>query len=126
MWVRRGVSPADDPDDQHRGPDVTLYHYSSSRSGSVAAELLQGYTGAIITDAYAGYDKVEQSYGLQHGHCWAHARRKFVEAEKALPKANGLAPYRYLKWVFEQLPLAKTETNIDKLLPWNIEPDTIG
>lgn len=257
MWVRRGVSPPDHPDDQHRRPDVTLYHYSPSRSGSVAADLLRGYTGAIVTDGYAGYDKVAQSYGLQHGHCWAHARRKFVEAEKALPKgkkspaitailneikklyalerrikdstpdekvaarqteaepiltklqqqlekkqhtvtpksalgkaigytlkywygltqylingnlpidnngaenairpfvvgrknwlfsdsvkgaqssarwysmmetakANGLEPYRYLKWVFEQLPLAKTEADIDKLLPWKIEPDTIG
>jgi len=33
-------------------------------------------------------DKVAQSYALQHGHCWAHARRKFVDAEKALPKGK--------------------------------------
>lgn len=88
MWVRLGLSPPDHPDDQQRRPDVTLYHYRPSRSGSVAADLLRGYTGAIMTDGYAGYDKVAQSYGLQYGHSWAHARRKFVEAEKALPKGR--------------------------------------
>jgi len=86
MWVRRGLSPPDTPDADHRKPVVTLYHYSHSRS--VAADLLRGYSGAIMTDGYAGYDKVAQSYALQHGHCWAHARRKFVDAEKALPKGK--------------------------------------
>lgn len=85
MWVRRGLSP---PDDQGRRPDITLYHYSPSRSGTVAAELLHGYSGALVTDGYAGYNKTAELYGLQHGQCWAHVRRKFIEAEKALPKGK--------------------------------------
>jgi transposase len=85
MWVRRGLSP---PDEQGRRPDVTLYHYSPSRSGAIAAQLLRGYQGALVTDGYAGYNKTAELYGLQHGHCWAHARRKFIEAEKALPKGK--------------------------------------
>lgn len=36
-------------------------------------------------------------------------------------KANGLEPCHYLKRVFQLLPLAKSDDDIDALLPWNIE-----
>ncbi len=36
-------------------------------------------------------------------------------------KANGLEPWRYLDAVFEKLPAAKSEDDIDVLLPWRIE-----
>jgi transposase len=36
-------------------------------------------------------------------------------------KANGIEPWRYLEAVFERLPSAKTEDDIDALLPWKIE-----
>ena len=36
-------------------------------------------------------------------------------------KANGLEPWRYLETVFERLPAAKSEDDIDALLPWRIE-----
>ncbi|MES2367341.1 MAG: IS66 family transposase [Pseudomonadota bacterium] len=35
-------------------------------------------------------------------------------------KANGIEPYRYLKWLFTLLPLAKTVDDFTALLPWNI------
>jgi transposase len=36
-------------------------------------------------------------------------------------KANGIEPWRYLDAVFERMPAAKTEDDIDALLPWRIE-----
>jgi transposase len=36
-------------------------------------------------------------------------------------KANGLEPWRYLEAVFEKLPTAKSQDDIDALLPWRIE-----
>jgi hypothetical protein len=36
-------------------------------------------------------------------------------------KANGLEPWRYLNAVFEKLPAANSEDDIDALLPWRIE-----
>ena len=36
-------------------------------------------------------------------------------------KANGIEPWRYLETVFERLPRAKTEEDLDALLPWRIE-----
>ena len=86
MWIRRALVPPDD--DNPHGADITLYHYSRSRGSEVAAELLHGYHGALMTDAYAGYNSVVASQQLMHAQCWAHARRKFVEAEKSLPKGK--------------------------------------
>jgi len=38
-------------------------------------------------------------------------------------KANRIDPYRYLTWLFERLPLAKTVDDYDALLPWNMPTD---
>jgi transposase len=38
-------------------------------------------------------------------------------------KANGIDPYRYLTWLFQRLPLAKTVDDYDALLPWKIPAD---
>lgn len=35
-------------------------------------------------------------------------------------KANGIDPYRYLIWLFQRLPLAKTVDDYDALLPWKM------
>lgn len=86
MWIRRGLSPSDEA--HPHGCDITLYHYSPTRSGQVAVDLLAGYQGALMTDGYAGYNAAVAKYGLQHATCWAHARRKFIEAEKSLPKGK--------------------------------------
>ncbi len=34
-------------------------------------------------------------------------------------KANGLEPYSYLRYIFEQLPGAETLEEYEALLPWN-------
>jgi transposase len=56
------------------------------RDGPIA--FLWGFRGFLQCDAYAGYDELFRS---SHGAvvevgCWAHARRKFVEAEKTSPR----------------------------------------
>lgn len=38
-------------------------------------------------------------------------------------KAGGIDPYRYLTWLFQRLPLAKTVDDYDVLLPWNMPAD---
>jgi transposase len=35
-------------------------------------------------------------------------------------KANGLEPYQYLKYLFEQLPMANSLEDYEQLLPWNV------
>ncbi|MCC6662303.1 MAG: IS66 family transposase [Polyangiaceae bacterium] len=68
------------------GPPIRLFSYRDSRSAKTALELYQGAKGALLTDGYEVYASVAHANGLTHLGCWAHARRRFVEAEAALPK----------------------------------------
>jgi transposase len=69
------------------GPPIRLFTYAASRSAETARQLYDGARGALLTDGYEVYASVAQARGLVHLGCWAHARRRFVEAEAALPKA---------------------------------------
>ena len=64
-----------------------FYEYDPSRSGKVPLRLLDGFTGVLQSDGYAGYDEVGSRPGVVHVGCWVHARRKFDEAVKSL-RAN--------------------------------------
>jgi hypothetical protein len=41
-----------------------------------------------MTDDYAGYNALGTQAGVERLGCWAHARRKFVEAQKVQPKGK--------------------------------------
>ena len=71
LWALRG-GPPDRP--------LLLFEYHASRSKEVANRLLEGFQGYAQTDGYGGYTEVGQSPGIVHVGCWAHARRKLVEA----------------------------------------------
>jgi len=77
MWVFRG-GPTDSSN--------VLYQYHPSRAGDVAHTFLRDYNGAVQTDGYSGYNFLDSKSTVVHVGCWAHARRKFMEAEKARPK----------------------------------------
>ena len=79
MWVQTG-GPPDHP--------VVLFDYTSSRAQDVPLRLLEGYQGYLMTDDYAGYNAVANQLGIERLGCWAHARRKFIEAQKAQPKGK--------------------------------------
>jgi transposase len=40
-------------------------------------------------------------------------------------KANGLEPYSYLKYIFEQIPLCQNPDDWAKLLPWNVDREAV-
>lgn len=69
------------------GPPIRLFTYAASRSAETARQLYDGARGALLTDGYEVYENVAQAHSLVHLGCWAHARRRFVETEAALPKA---------------------------------------
>jgi len=76
MWVRTGG--------QENGTPIRLFHYAPSRSGDVPIELLDGFSGYLQTDAYAGYEAAHAKYGLTPVFCWAHCRRYYADALKAM------------------------------------------
>ena len=79
MWVQTGGPP---------GKPVILFDYSTSRAQEVPSRLLESYCGYLMTDDYAGYNAVAVQPGIERMGCWAHARRKFVEAQKVQPKGK--------------------------------------
>ncbi len=79
MWVQTGGPP---------DRLVILFDYATSRAQEVPTRLLDGYRGYVMTDDYAGYNALAAQDGVERLGCWAHARRKFVEAQKVQPKGK--------------------------------------
>lgn len=79
MWAQSGRPP---------GEPVGLFDCDPSRSGAVPMRLLGDYDGYLMTDGYEGHNVVVAANGITHLACWAHARRKFVEAQKVQPKGK--------------------------------------
>ena len=75
MWVYRTG--------QDGQPPIILYEYQPGRSGEYPKRFLEGFRGYLHTDGYAGYNQVP---GITRCGCWAHVRRKFVEA---MPTVTG-------------------------------------
>jgi transposase len=75
MWVQRSGD---------HDPPVVLYDYAPSRAGAVPVALLGTFSGYLQTDGYAGYHAVVAANGITPLYCFAHARRYFTDALKAL------------------------------------------
>ena len=69
MWVYSSTKRA--------GIQLRCFEYRESRSGKWAKAFLEDFSGVLITDGYSGYNKVEDA---EHAGCWAHMRRKWLEA----------------------------------------------
>lgn len=79
MWVQ-----ASGPPDRK----VVLFDYTSSRAQDIPLRLLESYRGYVMTDDYAGYNALALHPGVERLACMAHARRKFVDAQKVQPKGK--------------------------------------
>jgi hypothetical protein len=64
------------------GPAIVLYDYQTTRAGRHAKKFLEGFKGYLHVDGYEGYNGIPDVVLVG---CWAHARRKFDEALKAIP-----------------------------------------
>ena len=78
MWLYRTSGDTDKP--------IVLYEYQPGRGAKNPKEFLSGYKGYLHTDGYAGYHDLGEDITVVG--CWAHARRKFDEAVKSLPKGK--------------------------------------
>ena len=59
-----------------------LFKYHEGRSGEWPKETLKNYKGYLQTDGYAAYNQFDNVPGITTLNCWAHARRKFFDAQK--------------------------------------------
>ncbi|MBY5624886.1 IS66 family transposase [Rhizobium leguminosarum] len=72
-------------------PPGVAFTYAPGRGGIHAERILQGFSGILQVDGYAGYNRLiaPERVGshIRLAYCWAHARRKLVEITR-----NGSAP----------------------------------
>ena len=68
-------------------PDAVVYQLHPSRSADAAEQLFQDFSGIVMCDGYSAYQALaKRRHDFKLAHCWAHARRKFVEIEESFPK----------------------------------------
>jgi len=80
MWVYRSG-------EFFRDKPIVLYEFQKSRHHEHPLEFYKGYSGVLVTDGLQQYHLVEQKIeGLTNANCWAHARRDFSDACKAIGK----------------------------------------
>lgn len=66
--------------------DAIAYTILESRSQEAARQVLNGYGGIVLADGYGAYAALARAGPrFTLAHCWAHVRRKFVEAEPHYP-----------------------------------------
>lgn len=95
----------------------TVYDATADRCRDGPIQFLQGYQGYLQCDAYAGYDelvRVSKGTVVTVG-CWAHVRRKFVEAQKASPREAHEAVAR-IRQLYEIERTAKEQALSDTAL----------
>jgi len=76
MWVYVG---------DESGP-YNIFDFTLNRGRDGPKYFLKDYRQVLLADAYGGYNGVVAGNEITRAGCWAHARRKIVEAEKAAPE----------------------------------------
>ena len=127
IWLYRTSGDTDRP--------IVLYEYQPGRGACHPKTFLSGFKGYLHTDGYSGYHSLPEDITVVG--CWAHARRKFDEAMKSLPRekaknssaAQGLAYCNLLFKIEEGLAglspnerydqrLEQAKPVLDALLAW--------
>jgi len=76
MWIYQG--DASQP--------YNVFDFTESRNRDGPATFLKDFRGTLLADAYGGYDGIVLAKDLPRAGCWSHARRKFVDSQKAAPQ----------------------------------------
>ena len=107
MWVYSSSVRSDHP--------IRIFDYRDSRSGDCAKDFLSDFHGILISDGYAGYNKLTD---VIRAGCWAHVRRRWREAmPPGATPANSKAAigYKYCTRLFSLEKHFKTLTNEQRL-----------
>ena len=76
MWVY--VGDADHP--------YNIFDFTMDRCRNGPTRFLKDYSQVLLADGYAGYNGVVVGNAITRAGCWAHMKRKLVEAEKSAPE----------------------------------------
>ena len=104
MWVYVG-------DEAH---PYNVFDFTLSRGRDGPQYFLKNYNQVLLADAYGGYNGVVAGNGMVRAGCWAHLRRKVIDAEKAAPEiaAEAVEPVRTLYSIEKQGKNASVEERL--------------
>lgn len=69
MWLYRSGESED--------KNIVIFKYTRTRAGKHVLQFLEPFDRFLVTDAYAGYEKVENIIRCL---CWSHVRRYFIKS----------------------------------------------
>lgn len=92
MWVHRsGEFYKDHP--------IVIYEYQKGRDHQKPLEFYRDYKGILVTDGLQQYHLVDKKLpDVTNANCWAHARRSFADAVKAMDKKITSAVRNYVAY----------------------------
>ena len=90
MWIYQG-------DENH---PYNVFDFTERRKRDGPGQFLKDFCGTLLADAYGGYDGIVVNQDLARAGCWAHARRKFFEAEPTAPEVTRTI-LRLIKGLFD-------------------------
>ena len=81
--------------------DEVAFPYGATRALTQAQEILGEFAGTLVTDGYGVYSRYTSKVtGVSHATCWAHTRRKFIEADSLDPRRCQKA-LEYIRVLYE-------------------------
>ena len=88
----------------------TVYDYTPTREGKGPAAFLGDFAGYLQADAYGGYDALyaDTERDVTEVACWAHARRKFFEAQSS-DLMRAMIMLAYVRLLYDVEREAKSE-----------------
>ena len=60
---------------------LVMFKYEPGRDGKCPRDMLRDYKGHIHVDGFSAYTQFENTDDIIVSNCWAHARRKFIDAQ---------------------------------------------
>jgi transposase len=112
-------------------PMGAYYQYETTRGGKVAREMLSGYSGVVMADAYSGYEFLEKESQMTLALCLSHVRRKFFDASDSYPKADEMLDHiaeiyrlEHSASDFQELRtirIEKTKPVMDRMWQWMLD-----
>ena len=84
-------------DDDH---PYNIFDFTLNRGRDGPKYFLKDYNQVLLADAYGGYNGVVAGNDITRAGCWAHLRRKIIEAEKARPRSRA----RPSRWCARSTP----------------------
>ena len=107
MWAyARGVF------DPHPG---VVYDFCTGRGAKFPYEFLRGWTGTLVCDGYAGYDKALLLDDRIDAGCMAHSRRYFCDLVKANASAVAEQALQRIAWLYRIEADARDSSSHERL-----------